>query len=136
FVATPEVIYENGHFRAWFTSCSRWEMQSAGPKHYYHLEYAQSEDGIHWQRDGKVAVDFKDEWEYALGTPRVMYRRGFYHMWFCSRATKDVPTYRIRYATSPDGIIWTRKDEQAGIDVSDSGWDSEMICYPFIFEYD
>jgi hypothetical protein len=29
-------------------------------------------------------------------------------------------------------ITWKRDDSQAGIDVSESGWDSDMICYPHI----
>ena len=28
---------------------------------------------------------------------------------------------------------WTRKDGEAGIEVSLEGWDSEMISYPFVF---
>ena len=43
--------------------------------------------------------------------------------------------YRIGYAVSSDGIQWTLKNEKVGIDVSSSGWDSEMICYPSIFEH-
>jgi hypothetical protein len=39
--------------------------------------------------------------------------------------------YRAGYASSPDGIHWTRKDEEAGIDVSADGWDSEAIAYPY-----
>jgi hypothetical protein len=135
FVATPEVHYESGRFRAWFTSCVRWEEASPEAKHFYHLEYAESSDGIHWDRDGTVAIGFRDEFEYALGVPRVLKDQDMYRMWFCSRATKDCPTYRIRYATSTDGTKWTRRDEEVGIDVSESGWDSQMICYPFVFDH-
>ncbi|MGC7405614.1 hypothetical protein ACPWR0_06305 [Pandoraea pneumonica] len=135
FVATPEVHYEGGHFRAWFTSCTRWEHGDVEAKHYYHLEYAESEDGIEWERDGTVAIAFRDEHEYALGVPRVIKDPDTYRMWFCSRATQSCPTYRIRYATSPDGVQWTRHDDQVGIDVSETGWDSEMICYPFVFDH-
>lgn len=56
-------------------------------------------------------------------------------MWFSSRADKTNDTYRIRYAESDDGIKWIRKDEEVGINVSDKGWDSEMICYPFVFKH-
>ena len=44
--------------------------------------------------------------------------------------------YRIGYAWSNDQIHWHRKDELAGIDVSDCGWDSEMICYPHVVTID
>lgn len=136
FVATPEVHYENNHYRAWFTSCVGWKATENEAKHFYNLEYAESEDGIIWQRDGTIAIDFLDEFEYALGVPRVIKDNDLYKMWFCSRATRDCPTYRIRYATSKDGSTWDRQDDHlVGIDVSESGWDSEMICYPFIFDH-
>lgn len=45
-------------------------------------------------------------------------------------------TYRIGLARSSDGFDWSREDLEAGINVSASGWDSEMIEYPFIFEFE
>jgi hypothetical protein len=134
FVATPEVIHDDC-FRAWFTSCVRWENTPDGPKHYYNLEYAESPDGIQWKRDGKIAIDFADEHEYALGVPRVIKDSDGYKMWFCSRATATQPTYRIRYAESADGIDWKRLEKGPGLDVSDHGWDSEMVCYPYVFDH-
>ncbi|MCX4028815.1 hypothetical protein H0A36_16580 [Endozoicomonas sp. SM1973] len=135
FVATPEVHYDNGHFRAWFTSCVGWKEDASEPKHFYRLEYAESNDGINWIRNGTVAVDFRDEFEYALGVPRVIKDGNLYKMWFCSRATKTCPNYRIRYAISYDGIKWERQDHLVGVDVSEYGWDAEMICYPYIFDH-
>lgn len=135
FVATPEVHFENNMFRAWFTSCVAWRADLSGSKHFYRLEYAESLDGVNWIRSGTVAVDFKDENEYALGVPRVIKDGLNYKMWFCSRADKISTSYRIRYATSNDGINWNRFDHLAGIDVSQSGWDSEMVCYPFVFDH-
>jgi hypothetical protein len=44
--------------------------------------------------------------------------------------------YRIGYASSIDLIKWKRDDSKAGIDVSENGWDSEMISYPHVFELD
>jgi len=135
FVATPDVHYENGIFKAWFTSCVRWQEIGDEVRHYYNIEYAESKNGLDWRREGRIAIDFIDEYEYALGVPRVIKDGSVYKMWFCSRATKDVKTYRMRYAESCDGIKWTRKDDEVGIDVSKTGWDSEMICYPFVFEH-
>lgn len=135
FVATPEVRYEDGRFRAWFTSCTHWQATPQGPKHFYRIEYAESKNGVDWCRDDTVALDFADEHEYALGVPRVQRSEAGYEMWFCSRATRHTDTYRIRYATSPDGITWTRGPDPAGLDVSATGWDSEMVCYPFIFDH-
>jgi hypothetical protein len=40
------------------------------------------------------------------------------------------------YATSDDLKQWRRDDARAGMSVSASGWDSEMACYPHVFELD
>jgi hypothetical protein len=34
-----------------------------------------------------------------------------------------------------DGDNWVRKDDESGIDVSAEGWDSQMICYPFVMDH-
>ena len=126
---------ENERFKIWYPACKKWVMREGKPLHYYHIRYAESEDGINWNRQGIVAIDFKDEYEYAIGRPSIIKDKGIYKMWFPSRATKTIPTYRIRYAESEDGIHWIRKDAEAGIDVSPEGWDSEMICYPYVFKH-
>ena len=44
--------------------------------------------------------------------------------------------YRIGYAYSDNMYHWQRNDDLAGIDISDYGWDSEMISYPHVFKVD
>jgi hypothetical protein len=56
-------------------------------------------------------------------------------MWYSFRAQPEIQTYRIGYAESTDGLSWIRLDQHVGIDISSSGWDSEMICYPRVFEH-
>ena len=38
--------------------------------------------------------------------------------------------YRIGYAESENGKNFIRKDHLAGIEPTENGFDSEMICYP------
>lgn len=101
------------------------------PKHYYHIKYAESLNGIDWERKGIVCIDFKSNDEYAIARPCVLKEEGIYKMWYSYRGE----SYRIGYAESKDGIQWERKDKEAGIDVSATGWDSEMICCPHVFEH-
>ena len=56
-------------------------------------------------------------------------------MWFSYKgADFDLgDNYRIGYAESDDGVNFERRDDLAGIDVSKSGWDSEMVAYGFVF---
>ena len=57
-------------------------------------------------------------------------------MWYSYRGQPSITTYRIGYAESPDGVHWSRMDEKMhSLDVSEGGWDSEMICYPYVFDH-
>jgi hypothetical protein len=129
----PFVLFDNGKWRMWYVSLVKWEGDK---KHYYHIKYAESADGLAWTPLDIVCIDFASPTEFALGRPMVVKDNNLYRMWFCSRALNGIDTYRIRYAESADGTRWARKDDQAGIDVSEQGWDSLMICYPFVFDHD
>lgn len=135
FVASNCVIFDKGIYKIWYLSCTGWEKIGDGVRHRYHIKYAESRDGINWERNGQVAIDYESPYEYAISVPRVIVDGDIYRMWFSSRGTQDIPAYRIRYAESKDGIHWVRSSEIEGIDVSVEGWDSEMICYPFVFDH-
>lgn len=137
FVASNCVILDGEVFKMWYLSCTGWFLDDASKViHHYHIKYAESNNGIDWDRKGDIAIDYRDHFEYAISVPRVIKEsNGLYRMWFSSRGTPNVPTYRIRYAESNDGKTWIRKDEEVGIDVSATGWDSDMIEYPFVFDH-
>lgn len=124
----PCVLVEDGLWRMWYVSGVGWVHRDL-PR--YHIRYAESRDGIHWTRRGIVCIDFASPDEHALARPCVRKEDGRYKMWFSYKGA----SYRIGYAESKDGIRWERRDEEAGIDVSPSGWDSEMIEYACVFEH-
>lgn len=128
--ASPCVLHDEGVFRMWYVSCDRWELHDGEPRHYYHLRYAESDDGLRWPREGRVAVDFGDEEEYAFGRPCVVRDGDRYRMWYCVRGDR----YRLGYAESADGLSWIRLDAEAGLDPSPGQWDSEMIAYPWVVD--
>jgi hypothetical protein len=127
--ASPWVLVDDGRWRMWYVSGSGWELVDGRPRHRYHIKYAESGDGISWDRRGVVCIDFADANEYAFSRPCVVKDDDLYRMWFSARG----PTYRIGYAESNDGVKWTRKDEEAGI-ASSGEWDSEMQAYPAVFD--
>ena len=128
--ASPCVRLEEGRWRMWYVSGTGWEMKNERPRHRYHIKYAESSNGIEWKREGIVCIDYNSEDEYAISRPCVVKEGDLYRMWYAARGD----TYRIGYAESLDGLQWTRKDEESGIDLSPTGWDSEMIAYPYVFE--
>lgn len=131
FVASCCVIPGDDVWRMWYLSCTGWMLRGGAPEHRYHIKYAESLDGITWNREGVVAIDYLDDTEYAISRPSVILDGDCWKMWYSYRGD----SYRIGYAESTDGRQWTRLDNDCGIDVSDSGWDSEMIEYPFVFDH-
>ncbi|WP_291082074.1 hypothetical protein [Hydrogenophaga sp.] len=131
FCATPCVLIDEGVWKMWYLSCTKWILEDNKPKHKYHLKYAESTDGIVWRRNGHVAIDYSSPEEYAISRPSVIKDIDCWRMWYSYRGDR----YRIGYAESQDGKNWIRMDSLSGIDFSTEGWDSEMIEYPFVFDH-
>ena len=132
-ISYPWVLEENGKFRMWYGSNIQWGAEQKDMRHL--IKYAESEDGIHWKRDDVVVIDFKVPEEYAMCKPCVIKDEEIYRMWFCARGDINRETYRICYAESADGISWKRMDEKETVNVSESGWDADMIEYPSVFDH-
>jgi len=132
FCASCCVMKDAELWRAWYLSCTGWELRQGRPEHRYHIKYAESDDGIHWRREGHVAIDYGNENETAISRPSVLRDTDGWKMWYSHRGA----SYRIGYAESVDGKYWLRQDQRVGIDVSPSGWDAEMIEYPFVFDHE
>ena len=128
--ASPCVLIENGRWRMWYVSGVRWALEDGEVRHYYHIKYAESSDGLRWHRPGTVCIDFAPG-ESAIARPCVVKDPDCYRMWYSYRGDR----YLIGYAESADGIAWVRKDDAAGIQPASDGWDSEMIEYPFVFDH-
>lgn len=133
-VCQPYVIKENGTYRMWYSSFTKWELIKGKTEPFYNIKYAESPDGINWNLTGITCLDY-DERTDALGNPYVWKENGVYKILYAFRRNinyrQDKTTsYRIGYAESSDGIHWVKKEDETGIDVSAEGWDSEMIAYP------
>jgi hypothetical protein len=128
--ASPWVIVEDGRWRMWYVSGTGWRLENGQPKHWYHIKYAESDDGLSWTRDGRVCIDYGDQQEYAISRPCVLRDGDRYRMWFAARGA----AYRLGYAESDDGITWTRRDAEAALLGGVGTWDSEMQEYPAVFD--
>ncbi len=135
----PWILREATGWRMWYGSHLTWGDEP--PESMVHvLKYAESDDGISWRRDGRVVLG--QEWvghtssrlqgtARAFARPCVLREADGYKMWYSYRGR----SYRIGYAASADGLTWCRRDDEVGINVSASGWDSEMIDYPYVFDH-
>lgn len=141
YSAVPYILRENKIWKMWYLSNTHWVEFEGKSEPFYHIKYAESENGIDWKREGKIAIDYKDENECGIVRPCVIKDNSIYKMWYSHRNLQNYRTdknnsYRIGYAESENGVDWIRKDKIVGIDVSKKGWDSEMIEYPFIYDHD
>lgn len=130
-VASACVLQEKNVWRMWYLSGLGWFQREGQISPRYHIKYAESDDGRDWKRNGHVCIDFQNEDEYAISRPCVVKEKNMYKMWYSYRGDH----YRIGYAESEDGLTWERKDSLGGLDVSEDGWDSEMVEYPLVFDH-
>lgn len=140
-VGDPFVIADGGRWHMWYIFGTSWTAApegERGPARVYKIAYASSADGYAWQRDSRLIIADRLDDAECQALPTVFRCDGRWHMYFCYRHATDFRTsrtrgYRLGYAYSDDLRTWTRDDAAAGIEVSETGWDSEMQCYPHVF---
>lgn len=140
FNAAPYVLRDDGIWKMWYLSNTAWVEYNGKSEPFYHIKYAESDNGIDWRREGKIAIDYKDEDECGIVRACVIRDKNTYKMWYSHRNLHNYRhdksnSYRIGYAESANGINWQRMDDEVGINVSESGWDCEMIEYPFVCDH-
>ena len=134
----------SGVFHMWYIFGIGWKRYSPDmpPDRTYKIGHAVSADGINWVKEEArqiIADRFGSDESQAL--PTVIEIDGRYHMFFCYRQSFDFRKnreggYRIGHAWTDDLVNWTRDDENPLLDVTPGDWDSDMLCYPHVFECD
>ena len=131
----------NGRWYLFYLSGTKWIPDNGRMEAVYKIRMAVSNDGItSWKRLGNNIISDKIDNNECQAGADVFYHQVKYHMYFAYRPALDFRSkesgYRIGYAYSTDLFNWVRDDSQAGITLSESGWDSEMQHYPHVFELD
>ena len=136
----PKVRRFAGAWQLWYIAGRRWLLDKGRPEPVYKIRMATSLDGLHWDRQDRDLLPDRLGVDEAQASPDVFQHGDTWHMFFCYRHGTGYRGrergYRIGYARSTDMLHWSRDDAHAGLDVSDEGWDSEMVSYPHLFELD
>ena len=132
----PTLLKNGNEIMAYYASIAKWIEIDSRLENVYFITYATSKDGVYFVPSGKTVIEPKDEFEASV-RPAILKIKDTYHMWFSYRGSHGFregggSAYHIGYATSKDLINWERNDKLAGIEASETGWDSQMICYPAI----
>jgi hypothetical protein len=122
-----------GGYSMWYGSTKMWDAGNGEMLHV--INQASSSDGHNWNREG-LAIPYELGRAQAFSKPAVVEntREGGYAMWFSYRSGNG-EKYRIGYARSKDQKVWELANQDAGITTSATGWDSEMIEYPCVFDH-
>lgn len=139
-ISGPKIRRFNDQWYLWYIAGKKWIAGENRPEPVYRIRMATSSNGIDWVKTNKDLVPPRLEENECQASPDVFFHNGRYHMFYCYRYSLNYRGkeggYRIGYAWSDDLLHWTRDDDKAGIDISDEGWDSEMVSYPHVFELD
>lgn len=139
-ISGPKIRRFNERWHLFYIAGVKWIPAEPRPEPVYRIRMATSEDGVHWVREGRELIAPRVEADECQASPDVIHAGGRFHMFFCYRHSLGYrgreKGYRIGYASSLDLATWQRDDSKAGIDISDEGWDSEMVAYPHVFELD
>lgn len=129
-------------FHMWYIFGIGWKKPAldAPPDRTYKIAHAVSSDGINWvKEEARQIIADRLGADESQALPTVIGIDGRYHMFFCYRQSSDFRTnkergYRIGHAYSDDLVNWTRDDEDPLLDLTPGDWDSDMLCYPHVFE--
>ncbi len=122
-VLAPSGLFGGQLFQMWYTGFNgtRWRIGQAT-----------SPDGMNWTRNGDGAVlnVTSEAWDSQhVGLPTIIWDGDVFKMWY---AGSDGQIWRIGYATSTDGMTWTKSEGGPVLDVSPAGWNSVSITAPHV----
>lgn len=131
-------------FHMWYIFGTKWQkyLSEIPPDRTYKIGHAMSKDGIVWvKEEGRQIIPDKLGVDESQALPTVIEIAGRYHIFFCYRQSFDFRNdkdrgYRIGHAWSDDLVNWTRKDDNPLLEGTPGEWDSDMQCYPHVFECD
>ncbi len=112
------VLREDDLYHMWFS----WRPKKS-------IALTESSDGINWSEPVIVlGPNSASGWESRVNRPVVLKHSGLYHMWYTGQT--DDNSY-IGYATSTDGITWTRASDKPVL-YPDQPWEKVAVMVPHV----
>jgi predicted GH43/DUF377 family glycosyl hydrolase len=124
-VSNPTVLYDGAQYRIWYVGYDGSKMR---------IGYATSGDGVVWSKyplNPVLDVGGSGSWDAnGVRAPTVVFKNGIYRMWYTGY---DGANMRIGYATSGDGVIWSKLPSNPVLDLGESGsWDAGGVSTPTV----
>ncbi len=136
YIGTIDILKESTHLKGYYLSCQEW-VKDEVMEPLYDIKLATSKNGIDWEPTGKICIPLEKN-EGGISAARIIKINNTYKMWFSVRDKTDYRknsenSYRIKLATSSDGVSWIRHSGNE-LDISTEPWEDFMVCYPEIVQ--
>jgi predicted GH43/DUF377 family glycosyl hydrolase len=121
---SPFVMDQGGQYKMWYEGSDGTVRQ---------LGYATSPDGISWTKDENNPVLAAGPGAYdqqAAGHGAVLYEDSTYKLWYHAISDVNVPT--VAYATSPNGVTWTKYDPNPVLPLKAGSWEDWGLWGPAV----
>ena len=128
-IYSPSVIKDGDTYKMWYAGTDESYNPAA-------IGYATSSDGITWTKsviNPVLTIGGLGEWDEGwTDTPNVIKVGSAYKMWYTG-TSGDFSSINIGYATSVDGITWTKYGSNPVLSNGDTGtWDDSAVFTPNI----
>jgi predicted GH43/DUF377 family glycosyl hydrolase len=113
----------------WYMGCRSFTGDASSSDVSY--GYASSPDGINWTKHDQNPIMKPDNnsWDKLITNPNVLYLDGYYHMLY-----HGMQPSRIGYATSIDGIHWTKYNNNPIFKGESGKWDLHINYANFLYD--
>lgn len=129
YTLPSHIIFDGTNYTMWYSGANTSSIQQLG--------IATSSDGISWTRNENnpvLQVGPDGAWDdKSAGEVSIIFDEGIYKMWY-SGYTGVGLQYQIGYATSPDGINWTKYANNPVLSPTSSTWDSSAVFQPYVIK--
>ena len=127
FIRTGVGIYKCGNvYRLYYASGNEWLSVNGKLVPQYSFRYIDSDSPICFDGESIKMFPLEND-EFGMTTPQIFKTDSGYEMIYSVRTVSE--GYRMGYATSKDGIEFSRNDKVMDIERPNGEFDSEMICY-------
>ena len=123
-VSGATVLKENDLWRMYYLSGQKMVFKNEEVISYYDIKYAESSDGIHWNRNGITCLELNKN-ETNISRLSILKEKK-YKAWYPYKLKKN-NGYRIGYAESNDGIKWNRFNGYVNLKTTQNNWDSDSL---------
>ena len=128
-IGYPWALKSGDDFHVWYGTHLFWGATGLEMEH--GVRRAVSRDRRSWLRDRRLAVPPRGCGEFAVSRPCVLRDPDGWRMWYCRRYNE----YRLGFATSSDGLAWSRADDLLEFVGPELTWEGGVRTYPCVFDH-